>query len=391
LKILFVLGIPNPFPGAAWTRIGFFADAWAKKGHSVEILGAFSYKSLQKRGVRKSSGVKIFNLIFNMGLNHPLVFTLNSFISFIFSTLFLIAKKPNVVIVSVPTGSIGLGTIMACKMVRAKCVVDYRDEWEDYTISLTNSKIGKSFYSAMKKLMASLYAKCHIVTAVTSNYLRSLNRRGVANVKLVPNGADTRVFKPINVGGRRNKVFTIFYSGGVGGYYRLDVAVKVLKRLMDKGLSNIELVIAGGGCVQKVLNFAQEIGISSNIEYKGAINEKSKLAELIAEADVGLIPYDGNPLWKNSLPAKFYEYCACGIPVIATVYEDSLLATFIREYKIGATSPPMDEEKFAEAIYRIYRDKSFREAAGKRARALIEKKFDRNKIAEKFLELIRNI
>ena len=49
-KILFVLGRPNPFPGAGWTRIGFFAENWFNKRHKVDVLGAFSYKSLQKRG-----------------------------------------------------------------------------------------------------------------------------------------------------------------------------------------------------------------------------------------------------------------------------------------------------------------------------------------------------
>ena len=388
MKILFVLGSPNPFPGAVWTRIGFFAKDWAKKGHSVEVLGAFSYKSLQRRGVRKSSGMKIFNLTFNMGLNHPLVFTLNSFISFIVSTLFLIARKPNAVIVSVPPGNIGLGTIMACKLVRAKCVVDYRDEWEDYTISLINSKIGKSFYSAVKKLMAKLYAKCHIVVAVTPRYIDSLKRRGLANARLVPNGADVTTFKPLS-NRRKSEFFTIFYSGNIGDYYRLDVAVKAVKKLVDRGLRNVKLVIAGGGEIEKVLNLALESGISSNIEYKGVINDKLKLARMITEADMGLIPYDNNPLWKNSLPAKFFEYCACGVPVLATVYEDSILATFIREYEIGLTSPPLDEEKLTEAIYRIYKDKSFREAAGKRARLLIEEKFDRNKIAEEFFRSVK--
>jgi hypothetical protein len=38
---LFVLGFPNPFLGAGWNRIGFFAEDWAKKGHVVEVLGAF--------------------------------------------------------------------------------------------------------------------------------------------------------------------------------------------------------------------------------------------------------------------------------------------------------------------------------------------------------------
>ena len=390
MKILFVLGVPNPFSGAAWTRIGFFSKDWSRKGHSVEVLGTFSYKTLQERGVRKIGKVKIFNLTFNMGLSHPLIFTLNGIISFIVSTFFLLAKKPNVVVVSVPSGDAGLGALMACKLLKARFVVDYRDEWEDYTISIINYKTGKLFYSIIRKLAACLYGRSQLVVAATPNFATSLKLRGVTDVRLVWNGADTRTFKPLG-NDRENQGFIVFYSGGVGGYYRLDIAVQSIKKLVDKGAENVKLIIAGGGEAQKVLKLAFEMGISGNIEYNGVINDKAKLAELIAEADVGLIPYDDNPLWKNSLPAKFFEYCACGIPVIATVYEDSLLATFIREYGIGVTSPPMDEQKLTEAIYWIYKETSLREAAGKRARALVEEKFDRTKIAENFLKLIEAI
>lgn len=387
MKILFVLGLPNPFPSAAWTRIGFFTKDWSRKGHSIEVLGTFSYKSLQKRGARKIGKVNVFNLIFHMDLNHPLVFTLNSISSFIVSTLFLLARKPDFAVVSVPSGDAGLGALMACKLLKAKCVVDYRDEWEDYVISLTSHKTEKVFYSIIRKLAACLYVRSQLVVAVTPNFATSLKLRGVTYVRLVWNGADTMTFKPLS-NERENQGFTVFYSGGIGGYYRLDMAVHSISKLVNKGAETVKLIIAGSGEVQKVLNVAFEMGVSSNIEYKGVINDKAKLAELIAEADVGLIPYDDNPLWKNSLPAKFFEYCACGIPLMATVYEDSLLATFIREHCIGVVSPPMDEGKLAEAIYRIYRDKSFREAAGKRARAFIEEDFDRTKIAENFLKLI---
>jgi colanic acid biosynthesis glycosyl transferase WcaI len=387
LKILFVLGFPNPSIGADWTRIGFFADAWSKKGHSIEILGAFSYKSLQKRGIKRLSEANAFNLIYNMNLTHPSIFTLNSIISFLISTLFLTARKPNVVIVSVPSGDVGLGALIACKLVRVKSMVDYRDEWENYTINLENSRLKKSFYSTVKKLLVSIYAKSQLITAVTPNFVDSLKSMGIVNARLLPNGADIKTFKPLSIK-KEKQSFTIFYSGTIGGYYRLDVAIKSLKKLVDIGIGNVKLVIAGGGEVQKIFKLADDLGVLNNIEYKGTTNDKKKLAHLIAKADVGLIPYDANPLWKNSLPAKFFEYCACGIPVIATAHEDSLLNHWIRKYRIGITSPPMDEKKLAEAVYRIYQSKSFREEAGKRARVLIEEKFDRNKIAEQFLQLI---
>jgi glycosyltransferase involved in cell wall biosynthesis len=386
LKILFILGFPNPFAGAAWTRIGFFTEAWSNKGHKVEILGTFSRKTPQKRGRERFGKVNIFNLVFNVGLSHPLVFTMNSLVSFIVSTFFLLAKKPNVTIVSVPPGDVGLGALITCKLFKVRYAIDYRDEWEDYAITLTNRKMNRIFYSVIRQFSAILYAKSQLVVAVTPNYMASLKRRRVTNVKLVPNGADTRIFRPSS---SQKEGFIIFYSGGIGGYYRLDVAVKALKRLMDKELKNIKLVIAGSGEVQKIRDLALELGVSNNIEYKGVINDKPKLARLISESGIGLIPYDDNPLWKNTLPAKFFEYCACGIPVIATAYEGSLIAELIRKYEVGVVSPPMDEEKLAEAIFRIYKNRVLREEAGKRARALIEEKFDRNKIAEEYFTLIK--
>jgi len=269
-------------------------------------------------------------------------------------------------------------------------VVDYRDEWEDYMLGTNNYRIGRVFYSLVKKLATSLYSRSHLVAAVTDNYVETLKKRKLMNTELVPNGADVRAFRPLKSKSKK-ETFTIFYSGEIGGYYRLDVVVKSMKKLVDRGLRNIQLVVAGEGQVQSMLDLADELGILNHLTYKGAISNKDELAHFVAEADLGVIPYDSNPLWRNSIPAKFYEYCACGLPVIATVHEDSSLALLIKKHGIGISSPPLNEEKLAKAIHWIYRSEVFREAAGKRARLLIEEKFDRNKIAEGFLSLIETI
>jgi len=390
MKILFVLGFANPFAGAGWTRIGFFADQWSRKGHTIEVLGAFSYKAFSKKGVKRLSNINIFNIIFNMGLTHPLVFILNALISFIVSTSALLSRKPNVAIVSVPTGDVGLGAIIACKLTRTKCIVDYRDEWEDYAASISNSRAAKLFYSTVKRLTTALYASCRMIVAVTPNSEKALMKRGLRNITLITNGADVQTFKPIKIKKDINN-FTIFYSGVIGGYHRLDVIVKAVKKLVDKGLNNVCLLIAGDGEISKILSLARKLDISSRIKYLGSINDKEELAKLIATSDAGIIPYDDNSLWKNSVPAKFYEYCACGIPVIATVHNDSYLEELIKKHEIGVTSPPLDEEKLANAIYWLYKNKSFREAAGIKARRLIEEKFDRNKIAEEYLNLLGKV
>ena len=154
MKILFVLGFPNPFAGAAWTRIGFLAENWSKKGVDIDVLGTFTPRTLHQRG-SKLFGCKtsIFNIIYTVYLgSHPFSFVINSLSAFLASTIFFIVKRPNVALVSVPTGDVGLGVIMACKIARIKYIVDYRDEWEDYVSSKFREWKSKIILPLSKKI-----------------------------------------------------------------------------------------------------------------------------------------------------------------------------------------------------------------------------------------------
>jgi len=394
LRILFVLGFPNPFPGAAWTRVGFFATHWSRRGHLIEVLGAFGYRSLRKRGVRKVENVNIFNIIPNVGVISPLAFVLNTLISFLVSVIFLLVRKPNIIIISVPPGDVGIGAIMACKLLRAKYIIDYRDEWEDYMVSITNSRSKKSFYSILKKFLTSMYARSHLIITVTPDFACSLKRRGLMNVRLIPNGADTKVFKKYDKILIRKKLgfndddFIIVYNGLIGWYYRLDTIIKALTKLSQK-IENIKFLIIGEGPdIPRILALSNSLNICEKVLYLGVKNDKKEIAEILSACDVGIIP---GLYSKGQLPVKFFEYSACELPTIATIYPDSLLARLIEMYELGIVVPPMDENKLTEAIYYIYKDKYFRMVAGRRARLFVEKRFDRNKIADDFLKLIENM
>jgi glycosyltransferase involved in cell wall biosynthesis len=387
LKILFILGFSNPFPGAGWTRIGFFAEAWSKKGHSVEVLGALDCRMFRKKGVQKIGKINIFDIILRIGSSHPLVFILNVTASLFISIIFLMVRKPNIVLVSVPPGDVGLGALLACQLTKTKCIVDYRDRWEDYAISTANTKIQKTFYQTIKKLMMKLYSSSvGLVTVVPAN-ISYLKKQKIERIRLVPNGADIRIFKPMQRK-KNSQDFRIVFVGGVGPYYRLDVVVEALELLVTKRLINAKLFIVGGER-KTITNILQNCNIKDKIVLLGEISNLRRLSEIIAQSDVGVIPLAGNYIQaKIALPVKFFEYCACGIPVVATVPDDSILAKLIKENKIGITIPPMDKVKLAEAIHKIYECKSFRETASKRARLFIENNFDRNKISDIFLRWV---
>jgi len=332
------------------------------------------------------------NLIFKIPLNHPLVFLLNIISSFISSVPLLLARRPKIAIVSFPGGDSGSGFIIACSILKIKYIVDYRDEWENQLIYASQlTRFSRGFYLFMKKISIFYYKRARFVSAVTIPFVVDLKKKGVTCVMHFPNGAVTSLFRPV-VRRPDNDFFSIIYSGGVGEYYRLDVVLSALKILADKNLKNIRLLIVGRGTNEHILynlkKYSQQLGIQNSLMYLGNKSNVNELSKIIAEADVGIIPFDDNLLWKNALTAKFFEYCSSGLPVIATVFDDSLLAKVISENRIGLTSHPLDDKGLADVIQKIYGDKEFRESAGKRARILVEHHFDRNNISKEFLNAV---
>ena len=314
--------------------------------------------------------------------------------SFVFSVFFLIVKKPDLAIISVPTGDVGLGALIACRLSGVKTVVDYRDEWEDFASSMSDNENQKSFYRLVKQGMTLLYSKSCLTVTVTSGFLSNLKSRGVANIVLMPNGADTSVFCPLVKSETRKKLnlsesdFVIVYSGIIGGYYKLDVVIKLLANIRGSTGSFKFLIVGEGSELPALKKLSAQLGLNDSVFYLGVKNNLHDVAEIISASDVGIIP---GIYTKGQLAVKFFEYCSCGVPVIAVAPDDSIIVNLIDEYRVGLSIPSMDEIKLAKTIHKLYTDTAFRVDAGKRARALIEEKFNRNKTAEQYLELIEGL
>lgn len=393
-RIVFFLDESHPTSGAPWTRISSFAKAATAKGYPVDIIGIFSPRALEERGIKRTSNLNILNLVFKVPLPNPFIFIANLFVSLMISTFVLIGRRPKIAVVSFPGGDSASGFLIACAFLRIKTEIDYRDEWENQFIFSAMPSSSRRFYKFIKKIWPILfYRRASFVSVVTMPFVKALKESGVDNVILVPNGASSSSFKPLEsklVDG----LFKIVYSGGIGEYYRLDIVVSSLKKLADRGVPNIRLIMVGRetnhAVLDSILAYAIENNLKSSVIYLGNKSDVKELSKIIASADVGIVPYDDNPLWKNGLPAKFWEYCASGLPVIATVFKDSILAHLIQERAIGLTVDPLDVDGLADIIEKLSLDQEFRTAAGKRARLLIERDFNRDKISEDFINKVLN-
>lgn len=307
----------------------------------------------------------------------------------------MIWLRPQLVVISVPNGESAYGAYLVSKMFRKRIVTDYRDLWEEYMINRIKSKTYKKFYNFFKDLMTRCYKNSEHVITVTSPLAHDLTLRGVKNVKIITNGADTHIFKPYDKAVCREKIgceerdFILAFNGMIGDYYRLDILVKALKNTVDNA-PNMKLIILGEGPdLENIMELAKKIGLTKHVLYLGAKQNGSEVAEILSAADVGIIPYGGDPRLNHSLPVKGFEYFACGLPIVATCHPESLLSKIILENEIGLTSQPEDVDGLTISLQRIYVDSDFRNRAGARARLFVEENFDRSNLAEQFLNLIK--
>jgi glycosyltransferase involved in cell wall biosynthesis len=399
MRILFIIHFPNPRPGAAWMRISFFAKYLKDMGHSVTIGGAFSLNSISKAGITKWNDIRIINITPIISLSNTISIVFNNVSSLITSIPLIAFFKWDIIVISVPPGESTIGSFLIAKMLRKKIVFDYRDEWEDYKIETSyKSRLYHESCKLLKKIMSFCYKKSNLVIAVTSYYYKSLSSRGIKKVKIIRNGADCNIFLPSKDKKHARKLrninyddFLLIYSGGIGGYYKIDLVMKALRNVVLR-FPKIKLLIIGyylDATVKDVISLSKEMGVDNNIIFLGTINDRKELAGLISCCDIGIVPYDANPLWKNSIPVKSLEYFACGLPVIATVYKDSLLGKLIEENGIGMISEPENVDSLVKAIEEMYH--SDLASASQRAVSLIKTHYDRNNIAKEFLNLLENV
>jgi len=372
----------------------FFAQFLKNKGHQVSINGAFSFKTINKFGISTWCGIKLYNLTPIIMVNNIISASLNILSSILISFFIIIFKRPDIIVISVPKGDTSLGTCFVAFALHKKIIIDYRDQWEDYLINNAKTKNFKCFYKKLKKHMNKFYMRSNHVITVTEPILQNLSNRGIKNVKLIENGADVNIFKPNNkseirkILGFKEHDFIFIYSGGMIEYYRLDLVIQAIQRLIQRK-KNVKLLLVGSGpYLKKITELIKKNNLENYIIYLGEVIEKSSLAQIISSANVGIIPFDSNKLWDNALPSKALEYFSCSLPTVATVNPNSVLGKLIIENQIGLISKPEHVDSLSDSLEKICNDNLYVKKAEENARNLILERFDRTKIAQKFLNLI---
>jgi glycosyltransferase involved in cell wall biosynthesis len=118
-----------------------------------------------------------------------------------------------------------------------------------------------------------------------------------------------------------------------------------------------------------------------SIEFLGYLNN---MADQLRDIDIFVLPS-----YREGVPRVLLEAAACGVPIVTT--DAPGCRETVVDGETGRVVPPRDSTALAEAITELLTDPSLRHRMGQAGRRLVEKEFDAQIIAQKYLDVYHDI
>ena len=394
-----------PLHDSSVFRVHDFARFLVPMGNRVSVVTRTGVRDmLQVKAGEEIGHIRVYRaLSLDFRLGEVMLDAFEIVSVFLLSLTVAVREKAEIIVISVPPGVLGIGAFFAGKLLGKKVVVDVRDKWEDHSIIFSKYKLVRWNHLILKKLYDVFLRRADKVVAVTQSLVEYLKDRGASRVVLVPNGTDVNLFRLRNdheISATRSQLglsdddTVLVYAGGIG-YYRPDVVIQALHNVARNDTTcKLKFVVMGRGEPQRIdemLKLIEDLRLQNDVVFLGQ-RKREYVAEILPCCDVGMVPYDDKPLWAYAHPAKFFDYCASGLPVIATTSEDSELASLIKKHNIGYIAEPLNSIELASAIRQFCNlSEKKRRDMSERARSLAVNTFNRVKTAKKLMETLQGI
>lgn len=404
MKIVVICHYFPPEIGAPSARLYEMSKRWVELGNEVHVVTCFPnhptgiipdvYKGLKYK-LENMDGIHVHRNYVYATPNKGFIKKTLGHISFMFSSVFFSMKKidkPDVIITSSPTFfSIFSGYWYSLRK-KADFVLEIRDLWPAAMIELGVMKEG-FITRVLEKMELFFYRKSKKLIMVTQSFKENVVNRGIRGdkVHVITNGVNQDFFYPkeknqrlINKYNLQDK-FVISYVGAHGISQNLSTILEVAKKLRE--YKNIEFVFVGEGAEKDKLKQIVSKEELSNVQFIDA-QPKEKIPEFYNSSDLCLIPLKNIELFKTFIPSKMFEIMACGIPIIASLEGEA--AQILEDSKAALVVKPDNPNEIARAIEELINDKEKYSQMKASGPEFVEKNYSRNKLAERYLELINN-
>jgi len=359
-------------------RVMRYADALIQRGDDVEVI------ALRKEGQAsfgEMGGVRIYR-IQERKINEKgqLSYLIRIFKFFLKSSIILTKKHLRcpydlIHVHSVPDFEVFAALLP--KLLGANVILDIHDIVPEFYASKFCTSRNSFLYKSL--LIIERLSSRFSDHVIISNHLwgRRILARSVPDDKctVILNYPDSYIFRKRDKNEPVNTLVAL-YPGSLNWHQGIDLALKAIAMIKNK-LSNFEFHIYGEGPTRNFLrDMIVELGLQGEVFLKESVPMEN-IAEIMANADLGIIPKRNDSFGGEAFSTKTLEFMALGVPIIVSrtkidnyYFNDSIVRFF----------EPGNVEDLASAIFEMAKNKELRERLARNALKFVEKyRWENNK------------
>lgn len=380
------------------TRHHEIARALADQGHKITIIASpISYLTgLENADLKKSrmvNGVTIFRVYTYPALHKSFFHRIISFFSFMVSSFVQGLKIKNVDLIwgTSPPIFQGFTAWVISRLKRVPFLFEVRDLWPAFAIAVGVLK-NKILIRLSLWLETFLYSHADAIVVNSPGFVDHIRQKSAKEISIVPNGSDISMFEPMpsgkdfrvqhNLGGK----FIVMYTGAHGISNDLTVVLDAAEQLLAQDA--IQFVLLGDGKEKTNLIFFAQHKKLSNVIFLDPL-PKNQMKYALAAADVCIAILKPIDLYKTTFPNKVFDYMAAKKPIILAI--DGEIRKVVEDAKCGVFCEPGNPIELANATMNLYLNKKRLRIMGENGRSYLAEHFDRNNLALKLMQIMKNI
>ena len=339
-------------------RVRRYAEALVKRGDEVDVFalatGNFPI------GVDRIAGVTLYRIQHRDFVEKYKLSYLWRLLRFLLVSSFLIARRHYrlrydlIHIHNVPDFLVFAAWYP--KLTGVKLILDIHDIVPEFFSSKFGIRESSLYVKLLKNLeRASAKFVDHVI--VSNDLWRDkLISRSVAAEKcsVFINHVDPSIFYR-RTRTRSDDAVIILFPGTFQAHQGLDIAIQAFSYLQER-LPQAELHLYGGGGVEAELRKqAERLGLNTRIKFLAGVS-LDEVADVMANADVGIVPKRANSFGNEAYSTKIMEFMSQGLPVVAsrtkidTFYFDESVVHFFTDGDARAMAAAVLEVLENEAL-----------------------------------------
>jgi glycosyltransferase involved in cell wall biosynthesis len=336
-------------------RVMRYAEALADRGDHVDVLGL---QGARDEDAERIGNVNVFNLQRRPRKNERSKLSfLVPLVRFLWTSSAWIAKeharKPYDLLHIHNVPDFLVFAAVWPRITGAKVILDIHDIVPEFYASKFHVPENSLPILMLKSIERASASMADRVIVSNHLWLEKFAKRTGANGKCTVfiNNVDGAIFYP-RPRVRSDDKFIVIFPGGLQWHQGLDIAIRAFEKV-SLVVPRAEFHIYGDGNMKdKLVALTRELGLEEKVRFYEPLPVR-KIAEIMAEADLGVVPKRADSFGNEAYSTKIMEFMSIGVPVVVSstkidryYFDDSV----VRFFESG------NSDALAEAMLEVFRN-----------------------------------